>query len=199
MAGALEKSTEVMAYMQKLIKIPQIQSSMMELSKEMMKVLFLLHINCKSNYNPFYCAILQCSCAFTLKQDELAMIGTSLTLQLIIHKLAIVLLHFKSMARKWRTELWNDHSKPQTITSMVSSACNDREWLWLTPWIVIYVFIASSPLNCLTSFQRHGYLSKENCKRNNSPSKPQTLTSTVSTSSHGLKDGHSLAYFKSHT
>lgn len=38
MAGALEKSTEVMSMMQKLVKIPQIQATMMELSKEMMKV-----------------------------------------------------------------------------------------------------------------------------------------------------------------
>lgn len=38
MAGALEKSTEVMQYMQKLVKIPEIQASMMEMSKEMMKV-----------------------------------------------------------------------------------------------------------------------------------------------------------------
>lgn len=38
MAGAIEKSTEVMQCMQKLIKVPQIQATMMELSKEMMKV-----------------------------------------------------------------------------------------------------------------------------------------------------------------
>jgi hypothetical protein len=38
LAGALEKSTEVMSMMQKLIKVPQIQAAMMELSKEMMKV-----------------------------------------------------------------------------------------------------------------------------------------------------------------
>ncbi|XP_031555838.1 charged multivesicular body protein 3-like [Actinia tenebrosa] len=37
MAGALEKSTQVMSMMQSLIKIPQIQATMMELSKEMMK------------------------------------------------------------------------------------------------------------------------------------------------------------------
>ncbi|KAK3697025.1 hypothetical protein QZH41_012491, partial [Actinostola sp. cb2023] len=37
MAGAMEKSTEVMSAMQKLVKIPQIQASMMELSREMMK------------------------------------------------------------------------------------------------------------------------------------------------------------------
>ncbi|KAK3095637.1 hypothetical protein FSP39_017001 [Pinctada imbricata] len=36
-AGALEKSTEVMNSMQALIKIPEIQSTMREMSKEMMK------------------------------------------------------------------------------------------------------------------------------------------------------------------
>ncbi|KXJ23111.1 charged multivesicular body protein 3 [Exaiptasia diaphana] len=37
MAGAMEKSAEVMAYMQKLVKVPEIQATMTELSKEMMK------------------------------------------------------------------------------------------------------------------------------------------------------------------
>lgn len=37
-AGALQKSTEVMKAMQSLVKIPEIQSTMRELSKEMMKV-----------------------------------------------------------------------------------------------------------------------------------------------------------------
>lgn len=37
-AGALQKSTEVMKVMQNLVKIPEIQATMMELSKEMMKV-----------------------------------------------------------------------------------------------------------------------------------------------------------------
>ncbi|XP_005801162.1 charged multivesicular body protein 3 [Xiphophorus maculatus] len=36
-AGALQKSTEVMKVMQNLVKIPEIQATMMELSKEMMK------------------------------------------------------------------------------------------------------------------------------------------------------------------
>lgn len=36
-AGSLEKSTEVMKAMQNLVKIPEIQASMRELSKEMMK------------------------------------------------------------------------------------------------------------------------------------------------------------------
>ncbi|PWA16406.1 charged multivesicular body protein 3 [Gambusia affinis] len=36
-AGALQKSTEVMKAMQNLVKIPEIQATMMELSKEMMK------------------------------------------------------------------------------------------------------------------------------------------------------------------
>ena len=38
MAGSISKSTDVMKAMQNLIKIPEIQSSMMELSKEMAKV-----------------------------------------------------------------------------------------------------------------------------------------------------------------
>lgn len=37
-AGALQKSTEVMKAMQSLIKVPEIQATMRELSKEMMKV-----------------------------------------------------------------------------------------------------------------------------------------------------------------
>ena len=37
-AGALQKSTEVMKAMQNLVKIPEIQGAMRELSKEMMKV-----------------------------------------------------------------------------------------------------------------------------------------------------------------
>jgi len=37
-AGAMEKSTEVMKSMQALIKLPEIQKTMMEMSKEMMKV-----------------------------------------------------------------------------------------------------------------------------------------------------------------
>ena len=37
-AGTLEKSTEVMRGMQSLIKVPEIQQTMQEMSKEMMKV-----------------------------------------------------------------------------------------------------------------------------------------------------------------
>lgn len=37
-AGSLQKSTEVMRAMQSLVKIPEIQATMRELSKEMMKV-----------------------------------------------------------------------------------------------------------------------------------------------------------------
>lgn len=37
-AGSLQKSTEVMKAMQTLVKIPEIQATMRELSKEMMKV-----------------------------------------------------------------------------------------------------------------------------------------------------------------
>ncbi|GIY20475.1 charged multivesicular body protein 3 [Caerostris extrusa] len=36
-AGSLEKSTEVMKYMQNLVKIPEISKTMQEMSKEMMK------------------------------------------------------------------------------------------------------------------------------------------------------------------
>jgi len=38
LAGSLEKSSEVMRYMQQLVKVPEIQATMQELSKEMMKV-----------------------------------------------------------------------------------------------------------------------------------------------------------------
>ena len=37
-AGSLQKSTEVMKAMQSLVKIPEIQATMRDLSKEMMKV-----------------------------------------------------------------------------------------------------------------------------------------------------------------
>ena len=37
MAGAIEKSTDVMKGMQNLIRVPEIQQSMMELYKEMSK------------------------------------------------------------------------------------------------------------------------------------------------------------------
>ncbi len=38
LAGCLQKSTEVMKSMQQLVKLPEIQKTMMEMSKEMMKV-----------------------------------------------------------------------------------------------------------------------------------------------------------------
>lgn len=38
MAGALEKSADVMRTMQQLVKVPEIQATMQEMSKEMMKV-----------------------------------------------------------------------------------------------------------------------------------------------------------------
>lgn len=37
-AGALQKSTDVMKAMQSLVKVPEIQATMRDLSKEMMKV-----------------------------------------------------------------------------------------------------------------------------------------------------------------
>ena len=37
-AGCLSKSTDVMKCMQQLVKLPEIQQTMMEMSKEMMKV-----------------------------------------------------------------------------------------------------------------------------------------------------------------
>ena len=38
-AGALEKSTQVMTSMQQLIKVPEVMATMREMSKEMMKVM----------------------------------------------------------------------------------------------------------------------------------------------------------------
>ena len=38
-AGCLSKSTDVMKSMQQLVKMPEIQKTMMEMSKEMMKVM----------------------------------------------------------------------------------------------------------------------------------------------------------------
>ncbi|POI22262.1 hypothetical protein CIB84_013991 [Bambusicola thoracicus] len=43
-AGSLQKSTEVMKAMQSLVKIPEIQATMRELSKEMMKVRSVTYI-----------------------------------------------------------------------------------------------------------------------------------------------------------
>lgn len=44
MAGALEKSTDVMRTMQQLVKVPEIQATMQEMSKEMMKVHCAVHV-----------------------------------------------------------------------------------------------------------------------------------------------------------
>lgn len=41
MAGAISKSTDVMKAMNNLVKIPEIRDAMMELSREMTKVIFL--------------------------------------------------------------------------------------------------------------------------------------------------------------
>lgn len=41
-AGALQKSTEVMKAMQQLIKVPEVAATMRDMSKEMMKVLHLI-------------------------------------------------------------------------------------------------------------------------------------------------------------
>lgn len=49
MAGALQKSTEVMKAMQNLVKIPEIQATMRELSKEMMKVWNSVNKNIKAS------------------------------------------------------------------------------------------------------------------------------------------------------
>lgn len=46
-AGSLQKSTEVMQMMQSLIKVPEVASTMREMSKEMMKVWHSL----RKNYN----------------------------------------------------------------------------------------------------------------------------------------------------
>lgn len=50
-AGAMQKSTEVMKAMNSLVKMPEIQATMRELSKEMMKVRTrtLLQIFCTGN------------------------------------------------------------------------------------------------------------------------------------------------------
>jgi charged multivesicular body protein 3 len=44
-AGALQRSTEVMKAMQQLIKIPEVAATMRDLSKEMMKVLYIFVIS----------------------------------------------------------------------------------------------------------------------------------------------------------
>ncbi len=38
MAGSLQQSTEVMKAMQQLVKLPELQKTMMDMSREMMKV-----------------------------------------------------------------------------------------------------------------------------------------------------------------
>ena len=43
-AGCLSKSTDVMKSMQQLVKMPEIQKTMMEMSKEMMKVNINIYI-----------------------------------------------------------------------------------------------------------------------------------------------------------
>ena len=42
-AGSLSKSTDVMKSMQQLVKMPEVQKTMMEMSKEMMKVIRLMN------------------------------------------------------------------------------------------------------------------------------------------------------------
>lgn len=41
-AGSLQKSTEVMQAMQRLIRVPEVAATMRDLSKEMMKVILIL-------------------------------------------------------------------------------------------------------------------------------------------------------------
>ena len=56
-AGCLSKSTDVMKSMQQLVKMPEIQKTMMEMSKEMMKVNINIYITKKVyniNISPFY-------------------------------------------------------------------------------------------------------------------------------------------------
>lgn len=55
MAGALEKSSEVMKYMQQLVKVPEIQATMQELSKEMMKVCAVCSIQVHHCMYLLYC------------------------------------------------------------------------------------------------------------------------------------------------
>ena len=57
-AGCLSKSTDVMKSMQQLVKMPEIQKTMMEMSKEMMKVNINIYITkevyTNINISPFY-------------------------------------------------------------------------------------------------------------------------------------------------
>lgn len=48
-AGALQRSTEVMKAMQQLIKIPEVAATMRDLSKEMMKVISTI-VDAKLNH-----------------------------------------------------------------------------------------------------------------------------------------------------
>ena len=45
-AGSLSKSADVMKAMHQLIKVPEIQKTMQEMSKEMMKVITLKYLVC---------------------------------------------------------------------------------------------------------------------------------------------------------
>ena len=48
-AGSLSKSADVMKAMQQLVKVPEIQKTMQEMSKEMMKVCFFVFFMNKIN------------------------------------------------------------------------------------------------------------------------------------------------------
>ncbi|VEN40573.1 unnamed protein product [Callosobruchus maculatus] len=50
-AGSLQKSTEVMAAMQRLVRIPEVAHTMQEMSKEMMKAGMVYGRSMKSNYH----------------------------------------------------------------------------------------------------------------------------------------------------
>ena len=58
LAGSLQKSSEVMKSMQQLVKLPELQKTMMELSKEMTKVIHLKKILCRLPRNRHY--VMQC-------------------------------------------------------------------------------------------------------------------------------------------
>ena len=45
MAGSLQKSTDVMKSMQQLVKVPELQATMREMQKEMMRVSLCLLLN----------------------------------------------------------------------------------------------------------------------------------------------------------
>ena len=50
-AGSLSKSADVMKAMQQLVKVPEIQKTMQEMSKEMMKVCFLWIFFCEHRFH----------------------------------------------------------------------------------------------------------------------------------------------------